>query len=98
MAEVSRRKGGRTSRCMSMWDRGRDWCVALDIIFSKIKFKARDDRQAWVNLNDIKKLVEGDSLKREIIPNTKETDGVKVLQVETIVGATIRVSPYTFYS
>ncbi|KAJ8492943.1 hypothetical protein OPV22_014664 [Ensete ventricosum] len=44
----------------------------------------------WVNLKAIKRLVEADALKMEIIPNPKEVDGVKVLQLETAAGAAIR--------
>ncbi|GMN42320.1 hypothetical protein TIFTF001_011533 [Ficus carica] len=44
----------------------------------------------WVNLNAIKRLVESDELKMEIIPNPKEVDGIKVLQLETAAGAAIR--------
>ncbi|GER47044.1 UTP--glucose-1-phosphate uridylyltransferase 1 [Striga asiatica] len=36
--------------------------------------------------------LEGDSLKMEIIPNPKEVDGVKVLQLETAAGAAIKES------
>ena len=42
-----------------------------------------------MNLNAIKRLVEADALKMEIIPN-QEVDGVKVLHLETAAGATIR--------
>ena len=42
-----------------------------------------------MNLNTIKRLVEADALKMEIIPN-QEVDGVKVLQLETVAGAAIR--------
>ncbi|MFQ6640773.1 hypothetical protein Gotur_015989 [Gossypium turneri] len=44
----------------------------------------------WVNLNAIKRLVEADALKMEIIPNLKVVNGIKVLQLETAVGAAIR--------
>ncbi|KAK6927807.1 UDPGP family [Dillenia turbinata] len=44
----------------------------------------------WVNLNAIKRLVQADALKMEIIPNPKEVDGIKVLQLETAAGAAIR--------
>ncbi|MFQ6630966.1 hypothetical protein Gotur_008419, partial [Gossypium turneri] len=44
----------------------------------------------WVNLNAIKRLVEADVLKMEIIRNPKEVNGIKVLQLETVAGATIR--------
>ncbi|KAI8536609.1 hypothetical protein RHMOL_Rhmol10G0271100 [Rhododendron molle] len=44
----------------------------------------------WVNLKAIKRLVEADALKMEIIPNPKEVDGIKVLQLETAAGAAIR--------
>ena len=42
-----------------------------------------------MNLKAIKRLVEVDALKMEIIPN-QEVDGVKVLHLETAAGATIR--------
>ncbi|KAK4411937.1 UTP--glucose-1-phosphate uridylyltransferase [Sesamum angolense] len=44
----------------------------------------------WINLPAIKRLVEADALKMEIIPNPKEVNGVKVLQLETAAGAAIR--------
>ncbi|KAE8660817.1 UTP--glucose-1-phosphate uridylyltransferase [Hibiscus syriacus] len=53
-------------------------------------FGANDFIYRWVNLNAIKRLVEADALKMEIIPNPKEVDGVKVLQLETAAGAAIR--------
>ncbi|KAG5529815.1 hypothetical protein RHGRI_030256 [Rhododendron griersonianum] len=46
--------------------------------------------EGWVNLKAIKRLVEADALKMEIIPNPKEVDGIKVLQLETAAGAAIR--------
>ncbi|WOK92838.1 UTP--glucose-1-phosphate uridylyltransferase [Canna indica] len=54
------------------------------------KFKIFNTNNLWVNLKAIKRLVEADSLKMEIIPNPKEVDGVKVLQLETAAGAAIR--------
>ncbi|KAB2046233.1 hypothetical protein ES319_D01G219300v1 [Gossypium barbadense] len=51
----------------------------------------------WVNLNAIKRLVEADALKMEIIPNPKVVNGIKVLQLETVVGAAIRVENCTSY-
>jgi len=42
-----------------------------------------------VNSKAIKRLVEADALKIEIIPNPKEIDKVKVLQLETNAGAAI---------
>ncbi|TYI63907.1 hypothetical protein E1A91_D09G048900v1 [Gossypium mustelinum] len=57
---------------------------------SKEKFKIFNTNNLWVNLNAIKRLVEADVLKMEIIPNPKEVNGIKVLQLETVVGATIR--------
>ncbi|KAG2710822.1 hypothetical protein I3760_04G047800 [Carya illinoinensis] len=54
------------------------------------KFKIFNTNNLWVNLKAIKKLVEADALKMEIIPNPKEVDGVKVLQLETAAGAAIR--------
>lgn len=54
------------------------------------KFKIFNTNNLWVNLKAIKRLVEGEVLKMEIIPNPKEVDGVKVLQLETAAGAAIR--------
>ncbi|KDP35730.1 hypothetical protein JCGZ_10502 [Jatropha curcas] len=54
------------------------------------KFKIFNTNNLWVNLSAIKRLVESDALKMEIIPNPKEVDGVKVLQLETAAGAAIR--------
>ncbi|XP_050890582.1 UTP--glucose-1-phosphate uridylyltransferase 1, partial [Lathyrus oleraceus] len=42
------------------------------------KFKIFNTNNLWVNLKAIKRLVEADALKMEIIPNPKEVDGVKV--------------------
>ncbi|KAM7278543.1 hypothetical protein ACFE04_005677 [Oxalis oulophora] len=54
------------------------------------KFKIFNTNNLWVNLNAIKRLVQADALKMEIIPNPKEVEGVKVLQLETAAGAAIR--------
>ncbi|KAH7533970.1 hypothetical protein FEM48_Zijuj04G0188000 [Ziziphus jujuba var. spinosa] len=54
------------------------------------KFKIFNTNNLWVNLNAIKRLVEADGLKMEIIPNPKEVEGFKVLQLETAAGAAIR--------
>ncbi|XP_004503091.1 UTP--glucose-1-phosphate uridylyltransferase-like isoform X1 [Cicer arietinum] len=54
------------------------------------KFKIFNTNNLWVNLKAVKRLVEADALKMEIIPNPKEVDGVKVLQLETAAGAAIR--------
>ncbi|XP_074578253.1 UTP--glucose-1-phosphate uridylyltransferase-like [Curcuma longa] len=54
------------------------------------KFKIFNTNNLWVNLKAIKRLVEVNALKMEIIPNPKEVDGVKVLQLETAAGAAIR--------
>nr|DAD32460.1 TPA_asm: hypothetical protein HUJ06_011311 [Nelumbo nucifera] len=54
------------------------------------KFKIFNTNNLWVNLKAIKRLVESDALKMEIIPNPKAMDGVKVLQLETAAGAAIR--------
>ncbi|XP_066397686.1 UTP--glucose-1-phosphate uridylyltransferase-like isoform X3 [Miscanthus floridulus] len=54
------------------------------------KFKIFNTNNLWVNLKAIKRLVEAEALKMEIIPNPKEVDGVKVLQLETAAGAAIR--------
>lgn len=54
------------------------------------KFKIFNTNNLWVSLSAIKRLVEADALKMEIIPNPKEVDGVKVLQLETAAGAAIK--------
>ncbi|KAK1370772.1 UTP--glucose-1-phosphate uridylyltransferase [Heracleum sosnowskyi] len=54
------------------------------------KFKIFNTNNLWVNLNAIKRLVQENALKMEIIPNPKEVDGVKVLQLETAAGAAIK--------
>uniref|UniRef100_N1R084 UTP--glucose-1-phosphate uridylyltransferase n=1 Tax=Aegilops tauschii TaxID=37682 RepID=N1R084_AEGTA len=54
------------------------------------KFKIFNTNNLWVSLKAIKRLVEADALKMEIIPNPKEVEGVKVLQLETAAGAAIR--------
>ncbi|KAL3527398.1 hypothetical protein ACH5RR_012054 [Cinchona calisaya] len=54
------------------------------------KFKIFNTNNLWVNLKAIKRLVEEEALEMEIIPNPKEVDGVKVLQLETAAGAAIR--------
>ncbi|PIN06601.1 UDP-glucose pyrophosphorylase [Handroanthus impetiginosus] len=54
------------------------------------KFKIFNTNNLWVNLHAINRLVEKDALKMEIIPNPKEVDGVKVLQLETAAGAAIK--------
>uniref|UniRef100_A0A0D3EM20 UTP--glucose-1-phosphate uridylyltransferase n=1 Tax=Oryza barthii TaxID=65489 RepID=A0A0D3EM20_9ORYZ len=43
-----------------------------------------------VNLKAIKRLVKAEALKMEIIPNLKEVDGVKVLQLEKEAGSAIQ--------
>ncbi|PWA55740.1 hypothetical protein CTI12_AA424740 [Artemisia annua] len=47
---------------------------------------------SWVNLNAIKRLVQADALKMEIIPNPKEVNGVKVLQLETAAGEACQIA------
>ncbi|KAJ6813017.1 UTP--glucose-1-phosphate uridylyltransferase [Iris pallida] len=54
------------------------------------KFKIFNTNNLWLNLKAVKRLVEADALKMEIIPNPKEVEGVKVLQLETAAGAAIR--------
>jgi UTP--glucose-1-phosphate uridylyltransferase len=54
------------------------------------KFKIFNTNNMWVSLKAIKRLVEADALQMEIIPNPKEVDGVKILQLETAAGAAIR--------
>lgn len=54
------------------------------------KFKIFNTNNLWVNLGAIKRLVEADALQMEIIPNPKEVNGLKVLQLETAAGAAIK--------
>jgi UTP--glucose-1-phosphate uridylyltransferase len=54
------------------------------------KFKIFNTNNLWVNLSAIKRLVQADALKMEIIPNPKEVGKFKVLQLETAAGAAIR--------
>ncbi|TYI61604.1 hypothetical protein E1A91_D10G184400v1 [Gossypium mustelinum] len=61
------------------------------------KFKIFNTNNLWVNLNALKRLVEADALKMEIIPNPKEVNGIKVLQLETTAGVVIRVLNCTNY-
>ncbi|TYI89860.1 hypothetical protein E1A91_D03G083500v1 [Gossypium mustelinum] len=71
-----------------------DFCRECRIVneFKSIeKFKIFNTNNLWVNLNAINRLVEADALKMEIIPNPKEVNGIKVLQLETAAGAAIRV-------
>nr|KAJ0213089.1 hypothetical protein LSAT_V11C400207260 [Lactuca sativa] len=58
------------------------------MVFVIRKSEAGSNR--WVNLNAIKRLVQADALKMEIIPNPKEVEGIKVLQLETTAGAAIK--------
>ncbi|KAG6778997.1 hypothetical protein POTOM_015361 [Populus tomentosa] len=59
------------------------------------KFKIFNKNNLWVNLKAIKRLVEADALKMEIIPNPKDVDGVEFLQLETAAGAAVRSDLYT---
>ncbi|KAL4353498.1 hypothetical protein GQ457_06G026300 [Hibiscus cannabinus] len=54
------------------------------------KFKIFNTNNLWLNLSAVKRLVEADALKMEIIPNPKEVNGIKVLQLETAAGAAIK--------
>ncbi|KAG5534382.1 hypothetical protein RHGRI_022493 [Rhododendron griersonianum] len=68
-------------------------CLHSEVVneFKSIeKFKIFNTNNLWVNLSAIKRLVEADALKMEIIPNPKEVDGIKVLQLETAAGAAIK--------
>lgn len=58
------------------------------------KFKYFNTNNLWINLRAIKRLVESDSIKVEIIPNNKTisqgSSDINVLQLETAVGAAIK--------
>ncbi|KAJ6833431.1 putative protein IQ-DOMAIN 1 [Iris pallida] len=45
--------------------------------------------RSLIPTTSVKRLVEADAVKMEIIPNPKEAEGVKVLQLETAAGAAI---------
>lgn len=53
------------------------------------KFKIFNTNNLWINLAHLKKKLEEDSLKMEIIVNPKSVDGVEVVQLETAMGAGI---------
>ncbi|KAI6691413.1 hypothetical protein NL676_028241 [Syzygium grande] len=55
------------------------------------KFKNFNTNNLWVNLKAIQRLLEAEDLKMDIIPIQKEADGMKVLQLETAAGATIKL-------
>ncbi|CDR47350.1 CYFA0S31e00672g1_1 [Cyberlindnera fabianii] len=59
------------------------------------KFKNFNTNNLWINLRAVKRLIEGNSIQVEIIPNeksitNKQGQEVNVLQLETAVGAAIR--------
>ncbi|KAM7515917.1 hypothetical protein LguiA_005500 [Lonicera macranthoides] len=54
------------------------------------KFKIFNTNNLWLNLAAVKRLVQAEALKMEIIPNPKEVNGIKVLQLETAAGAAIK--------
>ncbi|XP_052627082.1 UTP--glucose-1-phosphate uridylyltransferase 2-like [Lactuca sativa] len=65
----------------------------VEVVTTSQKFvirKSEAGSNRWVNLNAIKRLVQADALKMEIIPNPKEVEGIKVLQLETTAGAAIK--------
>lgn len=63
----------------------------LDEFRSLKKFTILNTNNLWISLNSIKKLTDFEDLELEVIPNPKETSsGVKVLQLETAVGAAIK--------
>ncbi|CAI5978983.1 unnamed protein product [Closterium sp. NIES-65] len=65
-------------------------CCTVSEFKSIEKFKIFNTNNIWLNLAAIKRLVESDALKLDIIPNPKEVDGVKVLQLETAAGAAMK--------
>lgn len=58
------------------------------------KFKNFNTNNLWINLKAIKRLVEANGIKSEIIPNQKTisngSSDINVLQLETAVGASIK--------
>ncbi|KAG4163602.1 hypothetical protein ERO13_D01G182000v2 [Gossypium hirsutum] len=81
-------------------EKGMIGCLyAKYMVYELLRISTHTNSQCykWVNLNAIKRLVEADALKMEIIPNPKVVNGIKVLQLETVVGAAIRVENCTSY-
>ncbi|RKP03930.1 hypothetical protein CXG81DRAFT_23487 [Caulochytrium protostelioides] len=63
----------------------------VDDFKSVKKFKIFNTNSLWVSLKAIKRLLDEDAFNMEIIVNPKTTDnGVKVVQLETAVGAAIK--------
>nr|KAJ0221569.1 hypothetical protein LSAT_V11C200071730 [Lactuca sativa] len=70
------------------YDTHKFFTIAVGFQFVIRKSEAGSNR--WVNMNAIKRLVQADALKMEIILNPKEVEGIKVLQLETAAGAAIK--------
>lgn len=63
----------------------------VDDFKSVSKFKIFNTNNLWISLKGIKRVVENSELKMEIIENPKRTsDGEKIIQLETAVGAAIK--------
>lgn len=56
---------------------------------SVTKFKVFNTNNIWVSLRAIKRVMQDDGLKLDIIVNNKEVEGQKVIQLETAIGAAI---------
>lgn len=56
---------------------------------SVTKFKVFNTNNIWVSLHAIKRVMQQNELKLDIIVNNKEVDGQKVIQLETAIGAAI---------
>ncbi|EEE54285.1 hypothetical protein OsJ_01201 [Oryza sativa Japonica Group] len=66
-----------------------EYCMELLEIF-QVPYENVAFGYRRVNLKAIKRLVKAEALKMEIIPNLKEVDGVKVLQLEKEAGSAIQ--------
>lgn len=63
----------------------------LDEFRSLKKFMIFNTNNLWISLNAIKKVTDFEDLELEVIPNPKDMNtGLKVLQLETAVGAAIK--------
>jgi len=71
----------------------------VDDFKSVTKFKIFNTNNLWVSLKAIKRVVQNKELNLEIIVNPKviPENGVKVTQLETAVGAAIKVFILFFY-
>lgn len=53
------------------------------------KFKVFNTNNVWISLKAIKRIMSSDGMELDIIANSKEVNGNKVIQLETAIGAAI---------